>query len=63
MNISATAMVNASIEMKQSQVLETAQLLLLKKTMDMQATGTMALLQNLPLATSRSLGTQLNTRA
>ena len=47
----------------QSQVAQTAQVLVLKKAMDIQATGALALLQALPLATSGNLGTQVNTMA
>jgi hypothetical protein len=61
MEISPTALVNASTQMQQSQVAQTAQVLVLKKAMDIQATGAMALLQALPLATSGNLGTQVNT--
>ena len=61
MDISPAALVNATLQMKQSQVVETAQLLVLKKAMDTQANGTLALLQALPLATSGNLGTQVNT--
>jgi hypothetical protein len=63
MEISPTALVNASTQMQQSQVAQTAQVLVLKKAMDIQATGAMALLQALPLATSGNLGTQVNTMA
>jgi hypothetical protein len=49
--------------MQQSQVAQTAQVLVLKKAMDLQATGALALLQALPLATSGPLGTQVNTMA
>ena len=63
MDISPTAVVNATVQMKQSQVAETAQVLVLKKAMDIQATGALALLQALPLATSGNLGTQVNTMA
>lgn len=63
MNISLTALVNASTQMQQSQVAQTAQVLVLKKAMDIQATSTLALLQALPLATSRNLGSQINTKA
>jgi hypothetical protein len=45
MNISPTALVNASTQMQQSQVAQTAQVLVLKKAMDIQATGALALLQ------------------
>ena len=63
MDISPTALVNASTQMQQSQVAQTAQVLVLKKAMDIQATGALALLQALPLATSGNLGTQVNTMA
>jgi stage V sporulation protein SpoVS len=63
MEISPTALVKASTQMQQSQVAQTAQVLVLKKAMDIQATGAMALLQALPLATSGNLGTQVNTMA
>ena len=67
MDISPAALVNASTQMQQSQVAQTAQLLVLKKAMDIQASGALALLQalpaNLPLATGGSLGTQVNTLA
>ena len=63
MDISLTALVNASTQMQQNQVAQTAQVLVLKKAMDIQATSTLALLQALPLATSGNLGTQINMRA
>lgn len=68
MDISPAALVNASMQMDQSQVAQTVQLLVLKKAMDIQASGTLALLQALPpailpLATSGNLGTQVNTTA
>ena len=63
MDVSATALVNASMQMQQSQVAQTAQVLVLKKAMDIQADGALALLQALPLATSGNLGTQVNTMA
>lgn len=64
MDISPTAMVNAAVQMQQAQTAQMAQILVLKRTMDVQAAGAMALLQalpgNLPLASSGNLGTQLN---
>ncbi len=67
MDVSPTALINASTQMQQSQVAQTAQVLVLKKAMDVQASGAMALIQalpaNLPLATSGSVGTQLNVMA
>jgi len=64
MDISPTALVSASTQMQQSQVAQTAQVLVLKRrAMDIKATGTLALLQALPLAPSGNLGTQVNTMA
>ena len=67
MDVSPAALVNASMQMDQSQVSETVQILVLKKAMDIQASGVLALLQTLPamlpLATSGNLGTQVNTTA
>ena len=63
MDISPTALVSATLQMKQSQVAESAQVLVLKKALDIQANGALALLQALPLATSGNLGTQVNTMA
>ncbi len=63
MDISPAALVNAVTQMQQSQVAQTAQVLVLKKAMDIQASGALALLQALPLATSGNLGTQVNTMA
>lgn len=63
MDISPTALVNAFTQTQQSQVAETAQVLVLKKALDAQATGALTLLQALPLATSGTLGTQVNTLA
>jgi hypothetical protein len=63
MDISPAALVNAATQMQQSQVTQTAQVLVLKKAMDIQESGALALLQALPLATSGNLGTQVNTMA
>ena len=52
---------NSTNEAKPSR--ETAQVLVLKKAMDIQATGALALLQALPLATKGDLGNQVNTMA
>lgn len=64
MDISPTALVNAAVQMQQAQTAQLAQILVLKRAMDVQAAGAMALLQavpaSLPLATDGSLGTQLN---
>lgn len=61
MDVSPTALVNVSTQMQQSQVAQTAQVLVLNKAMDIQSSGALALLQALPLATSGNLGTQVNT--
>ena len=63
MDVSPAAVVNATLQMKQNQVTETAQVLVLKKALDTQANGVLGLLQTLPLATSGNLGTQVNTMA
>ena len=63
MDISSNALVNENLPLSPSQVAEMAQILVLKKAMDIQSTGTLALLQSLPLATSGNLGTQVNAMA
>lgn len=63
MDISPAALVNASMQMQQSQVTQSVQLLVLKKSLDMQANSTLALLQPMALAASGNLGTQINTTA
>jgi len=63
MDVPPAALVNAVIQMQQGQVAQAAQVLVLKKAMDTQASGALALLQALPLATSGNLGTQVNTMA
>lgn len=64
MDISSASLINASTQMQQSQVAQSAQLLVLKKAMDIQASTALALLQalptNLPLATSGNVGTLVN---
>lgn len=53
--------------MQRSQVTQTAQLLVLKNALDIQASGALALIQalpaNLPLASSGMVGTQVNVMA
>ena len=63
MDLSPTSLVNASTQVQQSQVAQTAQVLVLKKANEVQASGAMALIAALPLATSGNLGTQVNTLA
>jgi hypothetical protein len=63
MDVSPAALVDASTQIQQSQVAQTAQVLVLKKAMDIQASSALTLLQALPLATSGNLGTKVNTLA
>ena len=67
MEISSAALIDVATQMQQSQVAQSAQILVLKKAMDIQASSALALLQavpgNLPLAASGNLGTQVNTMA
>ncbi len=67
MGVSVTGLVNASTQMQQNKVAVSAQILVLKKAMDIEASTALALLQavpaNLPLANSGNLGTQVNTTA
>jgi hypothetical protein len=51
-----TALINTATQMQQSQVAQSEQILVLKKTKETQATGALTLLQALPLATSGRLG-------
>jgi hypothetical protein len=63
---SVASIVSASTQKAQDRTAQTAQILVLKKAMDMQASNALTLLQNLqspPLATSGTLGTQLNVLA
>ena len=69
MNVSttSTSIASASSQVQQGTVAEAAQLLVLKKAMNIEASSALALLQavpgNLPLATSGNLGTKVNTTA
>jgi Putative motility protein len=60
-------MVGAYVANKQATAAQDVQLAVLKKAMDMQGSGMLSLLQgvtgNLPLASSGSVGTQLNLLA
>lgn len=64
MDVSSTALVNAAVQTQQANLAQEVQISVLKKALDVQASGAMVLLQaipaNLPLATSGSLGTQVN---
>lgn len=67
MNVSAAGLVNASTQASQSQLAQSVQVSVLKKAMDVQATGAMTLLQSLPgslpLANEGQLGTKVNVMA
>ena len=64
MDVSPAAMVNAVVQIKQDQVAQQVQVSVLKTALQAQATGALALLQAvpgpLPLASSGSVGTQVN---
>jgi Putative motility protein len=64
MDVSPTALVNAAVDMKQAQSVQAVQVSVLKKSLDLQTSAAAALLQatpaNLPLASSGSVGTQVN---
>ena len=57
MDISPSAMVNASTQMQQIQVAKTAQVVVLRKGHGHRPTGALALLQALLLVTNGNLGT------
>ncbi len=63
-DVSPAALVGAATQMKQAQTQQSAQILVLKKALDVQASSAMLLLQALPgalpLASGGSLGTQVN---
>ena len=64
MEITPNALVSAAVNMKQAEVAQAVQVSVLKKSMDVQATAALTLLQAvpgpLPLATSGPLGTNIN---
>ncbi|MBE0473015.1 putative motility protein [Rhodoferax sp.] len=63
MDMSLSLLVDTSMQMQQSQQNQNVQTTVLKKTLDMQAQTAMKLLDSIPLATSGSVGTQINTTA
>ncbi|MBN9371913.1 MAG: hypothetical protein ABS53_07285 [Hydrogenophaga sp. SCN 70-13] len=67
MDVSPAAMVQAVVANQQADVAQKVQLAMLRKSMDMQGSAALALLQGvtgaLPLATSGSVGTQVNVLA
>lgn len=64
MDVSPAAMVQAVVANQQADVAQKVQLAMLRKSMDMEGSAALALLQGvtgaLPLADSGSLGTQVN---
>ncbi len=68
MNISAEMAVSSAVNGQQSQVQQQAQLMMLKKSIDMQSQGAMALIESLPSVQSTqglpaNLGNTINTTA
>ncbi len=67
MDVSPAAMVQAVVANQQADVAQKVQLAMLRKSMDMEGSAALALLQGvtgaLPLAESGSLGTQVNVLA
>ena len=67
MDVSPAAMVQAVVANQQADVAQKVQLAMLRKSMDMQGSAALSLLQGvtgtLPLAESGSVGTNLNVLA
>jgi hypothetical protein len=67
MNVSSALLADRVLQSRQGQTAQQAQLLVMKKAMDMQQSASAALLSavagDLPLAKGGALGTQLNTLA
>jgi len=67
MDVSPALLVDRVVQTRQGQSAQEAQMLVMKKAMDMQESASVALLNavagNLPLAGSGSVGTQVNTMA
>lgn len=67
MDVSPAAMVQAVVANQQADVAQKVQLAMLRKSMDMEGSAALALLQGvtgaLPLADSGSVGTQVNVLA
>jgi hypothetical protein len=67
MNVSPALLVDRVLQMGNSQTAQEAQILVMKKAMDMQESASAALLNavadDLPLASGGSVGTQVNTLA
>jgi len=63
MDMSLSLLVDTSMQLQQSQQNQNVQTTVLKKTLDIQAQTATKLLDSIPLATSGSVGTQINTTA
>ena len=67
MDVSPALLMDRVLQTRQGQTAQEAQILVMKKAMDMQESASAALLNavagNLPLAGSGSVGTQVNTMA
>lgn len=67
MDVSAAALVNATLQMQQAQTVQQGQIAVFKKSMDIEAASVAQLIQSIPqppaLATSGNLGTRLNVYA
>ena len=67
MDVSAAAMVNATLQMQQAQTVQQGQIAVFKRSMDIEAASVAQLIQSIPqppaLATSGNLGTRLNVFA
>ena len=65
MNVSPALMADRVLQSRQDQTAQEAQIFVMKKAMDMQASASATLLNavagNLPLASGGSVGTQVNT--
>jgi hypothetical protein len=65
MNVSPALLMDRVLQMSNSQTAQEAQILVMKKAMDMQESASVALLNavagDLPLANGGSVGTQVNT--
>lgn len=67
MDVSAAAMVSATLQMQQAQTIQQGQIAVFKKSMDIEAASVAQLIQSIPqppaLASSGNLGTRLNVFA
>lgn len=67
MNMSVEGAVGAAVAMQDAQLTQNVQMLVLKKSLDMQAAAMVSLVQSIPqmpkLATQGAVGTNVNTVA